>query len=300
MSEVGRAVLAWDGVSPATLAERIRAIVPQQPVINTLRDLNLAYQERQLAEDVHRQFSQIESKQRTYQEKVRDAILRGRRRAWQAFLGRPEGRTLSAIGDVGSWNGPGARLNVASDFDFTIFRASPDVTRTVRDACGAAILQELGGLQLQLRDFDIVITVEGAEVEPCVFETHGGIDWARRNLKQLELIYPDGTTRLIELWRGDPSGELAYASMMARLRHEATRNGDYDRMFDARGFLRESVFRVQRYGRRPGTGPLGTIPPNSRRLGRGLFSQPDINRAGWGPRYGKAPLLRSSQPAHQA
>ncbi|MCS7079450.1 MAG: hypothetical protein NZ585_05270 [Chloracidobacterium sp.] len=30
--------------------------------------------------------------------------------------------------------------------------------------------------------------------------------------------------------------------MMARLRHAATQNGDYERMFDARGLLHDSVF----------------------------------------------------------
>jgi hypothetical protein len=242
LNEVGRAVLNWDGQSPVTLAERIRQLVPNVPVIDTLRALNLAQQRGQLAEDVRQQFAQIEVKQRTYQGKVRQAILEGRQRALRSWVGTPQGRSLSAIGDSGSWPDSNQPVNVGSDFDFTIFGADVEVNRRVRDACGAAILETLGAQGFQLRDFDVVITAEGAEVESRVFETQGGIDWAKRNLKRIELIYPDGKTRTIELWRGDPAGELAYASMMARLRHEAARNGDYDRMFDARGFLRESVF----------------------------------------------------------
>jgi|GEM_PF-6918033 len=242
LSEVGRAVLNWDGQSPVTLAERVRQLVPDGCVIDTLRALNLAQQRGQLAEDVRQQFAQIEVKQRTYQGKVRQAILEGRQRALRSWVGTPQGRSLSAIGDSGSWPDSNQPVNVGSDFDFTIFGADVEVNSQVRDACGAAILETLGAQGFQLRDFDVVITAEGAEVESRVFETQGGIDWAERNLKRIELIYPDGTTRTIELWRGDPAGELAYASMMARLRHEAARNGDYDRMFDARGFLRESVF----------------------------------------------------------
>ncbi|QUV89269.1 hypothetical protein [Chloracidobacterium aggregatum] len=52
LNEVGRAVLNWDGQSPVTLAERIRQLVPNVPVIDTLRALNLAQQRGQLAEDV--------------------------------------------------------------------------------------------------------------------------------------------------------------------------------------------------------------------------------------------------------
>ncbi len=242
LSEVGRAVLNWDGQSPVTLAERVRQLAPDVPVIETLRLLNLAQQRGQLARDVGQQFAQIEAKQRTYQGEVRQAILEGRRRALRSWIGTPQGRSLSAIGDSGSWPDPNKPVEIRSDFDFTIFGADVNINRQVRDACGAAILETLGAQGFQLRDFDVVVTAEGAEVESHVFETQGGIDWARRNLKRIELIYPDGTTRPIELWRGDPAGELAYASMMARLRHEAARNGDYDRMFDARGFLRESVF----------------------------------------------------------
>jgi hypothetical protein len=242
LSEVGRAVLNWDGQSPVTLAERVRQLVPDGCVIDTLRALNLAQQRGQLAEDVRRQFAQIEAKQRTYQEKVRQAILEGRQRALRSWIGTPQGRSLSAIGDSGSWPDPSKPVEIRSDFDFTIFGADVEVNRRVRDACGAAILETLGAQGFQLRDFDVVITAEGAEVESRVFETQGGIDWAKRNLKRIELIYPDGKTRTIELGRGDPAGELASASMMARLRHEAARNGDYDRMFDARGLLRESVF----------------------------------------------------------
>ncbi|MFQ3581325.1 MAG: hypothetical protein SNJ49_05395 [Chloracidobacterium sp.] len=242
LNEVARAVLAWDGTSPAALAERVKQLVPDAPVIDTLRVLNLAHRNRQLDADVQRRFSEVEAKQRTYQGRVRDAILRGRQAGLANFLGKPAGRALSAIGDSGSWPDQPS-VKIESDFDFTIFGADVNVTRAARDACGQAILRELGTPHLQLGDFDIVVTAEGAEVESCVFETEGGIDWAKRNLKRIHLIYPDGTMRLVELWRGDPSGELAYASMMARLRQEANRNGDYEKMFDARGLFRDSVFK---------------------------------------------------------
>ncbi|MCS7079451.1 MAG: hypothetical protein NZ585_05275 [Chloracidobacterium sp.] len=82
--------------------------------------------------------------------------------------------------------------------------ADTNVNCAVRDVCRDAILRELGVrresgvLNLTLEDFDIVITADGAEVESGVFETQGGTDWAKRNLKRIGLIYPDGTMRVME------------------------------------------------------------------------------------------------------
>ena len=77
--------------------------------------------------------------------------------------------------------------NAEMDVDWTAFGADPDVTAEVRDGYQAELLRELVGDNpegLDLRaDFDIVVTAEGHEAASHVFETRGGIDWAKRNMQ---------------------------------------------------------------------------------------------------------------------
>lgn len=243
LSKVADLILAWDGQSPGELAGRIKREAPNARVIELLRELNQAYQRRQLRPDLLGRYAEVVAKQNAYQGKVRDAILRGRDRALAGFHGTREGIPLSAIGDSGSWP-DAATVEIRSDFDFTTFGGDTEFNRRVRNQCNVDVLQEIAGNDsgLTLQDFDVVVTAEGAEVESGVFETEGGIDWAKRNLKRVTIYNPDGTKRVVELGKGDPVGELAYASMMAKLRTAALTNGDYDRMFDRKGLLLESVF----------------------------------------------------------
>ena len=129
------------------------------------------------------------------------------------------------------------------DVDWTIFGADPEATAELRNLYNQELLRDLAGdntegLQL-VRDFDIVVTAEGHEAQSRVFETRGGVDWAKRNMRRVTILNPDGTERTYDLARGqDPVFELAMAQNLAALRSAATRGGNYGELFDANGNLR--------------------------------------------------------------
>lgn len=242
---VAQAVLTSDGQSPGQLFARIKAIRPGTPAIVAIREMNAALGAGRLPADVSARAAAIRERQLAAQETVRSALLDSRRAVLSDLRTSPDLRSIYGVGDIGSW--PGAtRPDASMDVDYTIFGADPDATARVRDRCRANLLAELTGNDptLTLADFDIVITAEGHEVAARVFETEGGIDWAKRNMRRVTIIQPDGPPREYVVGsRGDPVGELAAAERMTRLRTEATRNGDYAVLFDpATHRLRTEVF----------------------------------------------------------
>ncbi len=189
----------------------------------------------------------ITENQRIAQETIRQRILDVRTRVIRLYLQRhPEhARSLYGYGDIGSWAlQQRDRLPTAEmDVDWTIFGADPEATAELRNLYNQELLRDLAGdnpegLQL-VRDFDIVVTAEGHEAQSHVFETRGGVDWAKRNMRRVTILNPDGTERTYDLARGqDPVFELAMAQNLADLRSAATRGGNYGELFDANGNLR--------------------------------------------------------------
>ena len=142
----------------------------------------------------------------------------------------------------GAWRGATSLPTAEMDVDWTAL----GLTRMSRPRCGMGTRQRCSeswsvttrrGSDLRA-DFDIVVTAEGHEAASHVFETRGGIDWAKRNMRRVTILHPDGTTRTYDLSQGtDPVFELAMSQHLAELRTLATRGGDYNRLFDANGNL---------------------------------------------------------------
>ncbi len=273
LAAVAQAILACEGCSPGELHKAIKKANPGKPSIVSMRELNKALKDGQLPPDVQAQANDIVGRQKAAQKTVRQQILDSRARSIRNYLRTNPGRSraMYGYGDIGSW--PGATDPDASmDVDYTIFGVDPDVTAEVRDQCGQDLLADLAGEDsgLTLQDFDIVVTAEGHERAAGVFETEGGINWAKRNMKRVTMIYPDGTSRTFVLnadtsvrgedgqiihnpdgsivtepgriTTGDPIREMAFEAHMAKFRDLATKNGDYDALFDAKGFLKSSLF----------------------------------------------------------
>ncbi len=237
---VAEAVRSWNGESPGDLFRAIRRARPGTDAIISLRELNQFTSH--LAPEVQ---TAIRANQNQCQTMVRDRILRTRQGFFERYArNHPNNaRALYGYGDIGSWavvrrdRPPTAEMDV----DWTIFGANAEATAHARDAYQAELLRDLLGDNpdnLTLADFDIVVTGEGNEAASHVFETRGGVDWARRNMRRVIIVSPDGRERVYDLAAGgDPVFELAMAQNMAALRDAATRGGDYGRLFDGNGNL---------------------------------------------------------------
>jgi tetratricopeptide (TPR) repeat protein len=243
--KVANAILNWDGKSPGDLFKAVKSANPDAAAIVSMRELNKAIAEKSLPAEVLSKSAAIEGKQQVAQEMVRKRVLDVRSTSLDAYRrSNPEkARALYGIGDIGSW--PDKKKPDASmDIDCTVFGVDPEVTDTARDHYVADLVHDLVGEDsgLTLQDFDVVITAEGHEVQAGVFETEGGIDWAKRNMKRVTIIHPDGGSQVYTLGSGDPVGQMAMAENMARLRDMATKGGDYDTLFDEKGFLKKELF----------------------------------------------------------
>jgi hypothetical protein len=245
LAVVAQAILDCSGCTPGELHKAIKRANPEKPSIVSMRELNKALKDGQMPADIQAKANEISARQKAAQKTVRQQILDSRAKTIRNYLRNNPGRAraMYGYGDIGSW--PNASDPDASmDVDYTIFGVDPDVTAEVRDQCGQDLLADLLGNEtgLTLQDFDIVVTAEGHERAAGVFETEGGINWAKRNMKRVTLLYPDGKTKTFELGSGDPIREMAYEAHMAKFRDLATKNGDYDALFDARGFLKARAF----------------------------------------------------------
>ncbi|MCA9400771.1 MAG: hypothetical protein KC713_04030, partial [Candidatus Omnitrophica bacterium] len=192
---------------------------------------------------------------------VRERVLEVRKKMLADYLRKnPEkARSLYGIGDIGSW-ATKEIPDASMDIDWSVFGIDPTITAEARDEYIRQLTADLdnNGSGLTLQDFDVVVTAEGHERAAGVFETEGGIDWAKRNMKSFTVLQPDGRMRTYNLEKkividadtgetitrivGDPVGEMAMASQMAKLRKAATDGGDYEKLFDDNGFLRHDVF----------------------------------------------------------
>jgi tetratricopeptide (TPR) repeat protein len=245
LTRVATAIQAEPSSDPGALLRAVKAASPDRPAIATIRELNKALEGRTLPAEVQTQREAIIRKQKAAQRVVRERVLAVRNGTYDRYRSSNQAafRSVYGHGDIGSW--PGASDPDASmDIDWTVFGTDPDVTAELRDACKADLLRNLAGEDsgLTLADFDVVITAEGHERAAGVFETEGGIDWAKRNMKRVTIVQPDGRTRTYELGTGDPIGELAQAEHMAKFRDMASKNGDYEKLFDTRGFLKAGLF----------------------------------------------------------
>ena len=234
---VADAVTRWDGQNPGDLFKAVKKANPDMGAITSLRELNKRMSS--LPPEVRQAVVSNQNRaQGMIQQKIRD-IRKGYRMTPQ------QARAAYGYGDIGSWNLTGRdKLPTAEmDVDSTVFGSDPAVTKEVRDGLSAELLRGLTGgssegLDLQ-KDFDIVLTAEGHEGASHVYETQGGKDWAKRNMRSVTIVNPDGTQRTYELGKGgDPIFELAMAQNMAELRTAASRGGEYDLLFDAGGNLR--------------------------------------------------------------
>lgn len=245
LTKVAEVVLAWDGGRPGDLYSAVKRANPDAPAIVSLRELNKAIDSGGMPAVVMSRARQLATKQSQAVSMVRNRVWEVRKASLSTFWrNNPEKvRSLYGIGDIGSWPDK-ATPDASMDIDWTIFGTDPRITGELRDACVADLVMDLVGREsgLGLADFDVVITAEGHEVQAGVFESQGGIDWAKRNMKCATVMQPDGASRLVVLGSGDPVAELVYAENMSRLRDLATQRGDYDKLFDNRGFLRTALF----------------------------------------------------------
>lgn len=244
MTRVAEAIVAWDGNSPGDLFKAVKAANPEKAAIVSMRELNKAMADGKMPGEVMRNSSTIIQKQKAAQKMVRQKVLGTRNSSYANYLSNnPKARSIYGNGDIGSWP-TAADPDASMDIDWTVFGVDPNTTAELRDQCKADLLRDLVGEEsgLTLADFDIVITAEGHEAAAGVFETEGGIDWAKRNMKRVTIVQPDGSSRTFELGAGDPIKEMAQAEHMARFRDLATKNGDYEKLFDSKGFLKSAIF----------------------------------------------------------
>lgn len=258
LGKVAEAIIEWDGNSPGDLFKAVKAANPDKAAIVSIRELNKALADKQLT-DLQPQASSIIQKQKAAQKAVRDKVFSTREASYAQYKSDSPGksRSIYGSGDIGSWptaDDPDASM----DIDYTVFGVDPNATADLRDQCKKDLLNELVGEEsgLTLADFDVVVTAEGHEAAAGVFETEGGIDWAKRNMKRVTIVYQDGTSRTFSLIGskpsvgpdgkpvtiGDPIGEMANEEHMAKFRELATNNGDYEKLFDEKGNLRTQIF----------------------------------------------------------
>ncbi|MEI6669048.1 MAG: hypothetical protein WCP29_12915 [Acidobacteriota bacterium] len=261
---VAAAIEAWqEGQPVGDLFKAIKAANPEKSAIVSMRELNKAIEDKALPAPLLEKAQALINKQKAAQRTVRERVLATRNGTYLRYRdGNPEAfRSVYGSGDIGSWP-TASDPNASMDIDWTVFGTDPAVTAGLRDACKTDLLNDLAGENsgLTLADFDVVITAEGHERAAGVFETTGGIDWAKRNMKRVTIVQPDGTTTTYDFTKpfritgagdnrlasdrlaGDPIAEMAQAEHMARFRELASKGGDYDALFDARGFLRTDVF----------------------------------------------------------
>jgi hypothetical protein len=273
LSNVAQAILGCEGCGPGELFKAVKAANPGSEAIVSMRELNKALAEGKMPAEVSSRKADIIAKQKSAQKAVRERVLQIRQKVFTQYCAaNPEkARSLYGYGDIGSWP-TSTDPDASMDIDWTVFGVDRDVTAELRDMYNRELISSLAGEegQLTLKDFDVIATAEGHEAEAHVFETEGGIDWAKRNMKRVTLVNPDGTpmfrnadgsprsinleTKVVigynpdgsqitaDRLTGDPIGELAMAEHMATFRKMATENGDYDKLFDERGFLKTQVF----------------------------------------------------------
>jgi hypothetical protein len=273
LGNVAQAILGCEGCSPGELFKAVKAANPGSEAIVSMRELNKALADGKMPADVANRKADIIAKQKSAQQAVRERVLNIRQKVFTQYCAaNPEkARSLYGYGDIGSWS-TSTDPDASMDIDWTVFGVDPDVTAELRDMYNQELITSLAGeeTQLTLKDFDIIATAEGHEAEAHVFETEGGIDWAKRNMKRVTLVNPDGSpmfrnpdgsprsinleTKIVlgynpdgsaitvDRLTGDPIGELAMAEHMATFRKTATENGDYDKLFDEKGFLKSQVF----------------------------------------------------------
>ena len=245
LEKVANAILSWDGNKPGDLFKAVKTANPDVPAIVSMRELSKALSDGKMPVGISAKTKTLEGMQRDALLMVRERVREVRKVSIESYRrNNPEmARSLYGIGDIGSW--PDEKSPKPSqDIDSTILGTNPDATAGARDQYVNDLARDLAGdhSSLTLADFDIVITAEGHEVKAGVFETEGGIDWAKRNMKHVTIIHPDGKSLTFVLGAGDPVKEMAMAENMARLRDMATKGGDYDRLFDANGYLKSSLF----------------------------------------------------------
>ncbi len=261
LNNVAKAILQWDENNPGELFQKVKEANPDKNAIDSMRELNKALSDGILPAEITSKTLDIKSKQNAAQKSVRKHVLEVRKTMLRDYINNnPEkARSLYGIGDIGSWatkENPDASM----DIDWSIFGVDPDVTADARDTYIKQLTADLdrNNSGMTLQDFDVVVTAEGHEREAGVFETEGGIDWAKRNMKSFTVLQPDGRMRTYNLEKkiiidessgkvmtlnvADPVGEMAMAAQMAKIRKAATEGGDYDKLFDDRGFLRTDVF----------------------------------------------------------
>jgi len=244
-AKVAEAILSCESSDPGALFKAVKAANPSKPAIVSIRELNKALSDKALAPEIQGQADAIIGKQKAAQRTVREKVLATRDKSYSKFRSSNQGqsRSIYGSGDIGSWPNA-ADPDASMDIDWTVFGVDPDATAGLRDQCKADLVVELAGEDsgLTLADFDVVITAEGHERAAGVFETEGGIDWAKRNMKRVTINNLDGTSRTYELGTGDPIGEMANAEHMAKFRELATKGGDYEKLFDEGGNLRTQIF----------------------------------------------------------
>jgi hypothetical protein len=238
----------WDGQNIGELYARIKQTAgePGELAFDTIRRINQAVEQGRIT-GVDSPAMQANQQKAALQ--IRDSVDPACTRARQGFLkGAAPAQKASVEGqsDIGSWKVK-PRPDANTDIDRTIQGADVEVNRTIRDQARTEVLKELGaqGTGLSAADFGVVLTAAGDEAEAEVFKRRGGIEWAERNMRAVEIV--DLATGEVRRYEGQP-GELLEilrsARELSKARVTVMQTGgqaDYDKIFQPDGSLRTDI-----------------------------------------------------------
>ena len=240
--------------NPGDLFRSVRAANPEKPAIVSMRELTKAIAEQRMPKGVSSVAGDHTKDPNGAEDGHPDGLFRPER---PFMLGtspttwRPAGRFT---GSATSVHGPGNRIPASRWTSILPFLGvAPVATAQVRDHMNQTLLLELAGEDsgLTSRTSTSSAPLKAMRWRPESSETVEGINWAKRNMKRVIITNPDGTPmyrnpdgspRAIVLGAGDPVGEMAQAEHMAKFRQLAMQNGDYNQLFDSRGFLNSKIF----------------------------------------------------------
>lgn len=248
MKAAAQMMEAWDGRNIGDLYARIKQTAgePGELAFDTIRRINQAVEQGRITGV---DFAKMQTNQKKAALQIRDSVDPACTRARQGFLQNADAAQRASVegqSDIGSWKvKPAPDAN--TDIDRTIQGSNVEVNRTIRDQARSEVLRELGaqGTGLTAADFGVVLTAAGDEAEAEVFKRRGGVEWAERNMRAVEIV--DLATGQVRRYEGQP-GELVEilksARELSRARVTVLQTGgqaDYDKIFLPDGTLRPDI-----------------------------------------------------------
>jgi tetratricopeptide (TPR) repeat protein len=248
MKQAAEMMQSWDGRNIGDLYARIKQTAgePGELAFDTIRRINQAVEQGRITGV---DFAKMQANQRKAALQIRDSVDPACTRARQGFLQNADAAQKASVegqSDIGSWKvKPVPDAN--TDIDRTMQGSNVEVNRAIRDQARAEVLKELSaqGTGLTAADFGVVLTAAGDEAEAEVFKRRGGIEWAERNMRAVEIV--DLATGQVRRYEGQP-GELVEILKSARelstARVTVMQTGgqaDYDKIFLPNGTLRPDI-----------------------------------------------------------